>query len=182
MANSSFIKKTLESLGKNNKPTYVVMAIAAAKGIFRPTFTMLDKKESPETKKYTALREGLTEIIAIPTYWACGELAAKGANLFKDQKTADMARHNLMFAGVCTAALFVIPGLCSLVINPFTDKIFKKSKPEHKGGPARLDVTSEAEEMPIKSSQISQTGNPLNRVQQYNKVSFATFTNSGMKV
>lgn len=68
------------SLGKNNKPTYVVMAIATAKGIFRPMFTMMDKKENPETKKYTAIREGLTEVIAIPSYLFCGELAAKLAD------------------------------------------------------------------------------------------------------
>ncbi len=80
------------SLGKNNKPTYVVMAIATAKGIFRPLFTMMDKKENSETKKYTAIREGLTEVIAIPSYLLCGELAGKladkvcGENLGKGWK------------------------------------------------------------------------------------------------
>ena len=63
------------SLGRNNKPTYAVIAIATVKGICRPAFTMMDKTEKPETKKYTALREGLTELIAIPVYWASGELA-----------------------------------------------------------------------------------------------------------
>ena len=79
MALTELIKKTCKSLGENNKPTYVVMAIAAVKGICRPMFTMMDKTENPETKKYTALREGLTEVIAIPAYWACGEIAGKFA-------------------------------------------------------------------------------------------------------
>ena len=77
MANFQTVKNICKKLGENNKPTYVVMAIATVKGICRPTFTMMDKTEKPETKKYTALREGLTEAIAIPVYWVCGEIAGK---------------------------------------------------------------------------------------------------------
>ena len=91
-------KNICVSLGKNNKPTYAVMAIALVKGIARPTFTMMDNQEEPETKKYTALREGLTEVVAIPTYWGCGELTAKLAskmNLAPEKLAA--AQHNLMF-------------------------------------------------------------------------------------
>ncbi len=154
------ISKTLEkictSMGNNNKPTYVVMAIATVKGICRPMFTMMDKKENPETKKYTAIREGLTEIIAIPVYWACGEVAGKLSHLFAkpenfmDKKlyasfkagklTPEVVKayenakvlaennlpkmnKNLMFMGVCGAALFVIPALCSVAIKPLMNKI-----------------------------------------------------------
>ena len=49
MAITDIIKKTCKSLGENNKPTYVVMAIATVKGICRPMFTMMDKTENPET-------------------------------------------------------------------------------------------------------------------------------------
>ncbi|MDR1327215.1 MAG: hypothetical protein LBJ74_02275 [Heliobacteriaceae bacterium] len=116
------LKGICESLGKNNKPTYVVMAIALVKGICRPIFTMMDKKEDPETKKYTAIREGLTEVIAIPTYFLCGEAASKLSSMMPQnlQKRADK---NLMFVGVCAAALIVIPGLCSLAIKPLMKKI-----------------------------------------------------------
>lgn len=235
------LDKIITSLGKNNKPTYVVMAIATAKGIFRPLFTMMDKKENPETKKYAAIREGLTEVIAIPSYFVCGELAAKLADKFcgepldagwkkmtigdesvalkeirdhskvklsgatehiieyKDgqkysfkvlpenfkiqdaqtqkiikigdkkflldklgqcdktvKKTTEQvfsvdnivvgfkrmrenpklvnAQKNLMFMGVCTAALFVIPALCSVAIKPLMGYIQKPS------GDKKLDV------------------------------------------
>jgi len=60
------LRTLCEKLGTKCKPTYVVMAIATIKGICRPTFTMMDKHEDYETKKYTAIREGLTEVIAIP--------------------------------------------------------------------------------------------------------------------
>ena len=76
MGFQSKLTQLCNHLGENNKPTYAVMAIAAVKGVCRPTFTMMDKTEKPETKKYTALREGLTELIAIPAYWACGEITS----------------------------------------------------------------------------------------------------------
>lgn len=165
MTFSKKLENICTALGKNNKPTYVVMAIATVKGICRPLFTMMDKKENPETKKYTAIREGLTEVIAIPVYFACGELAGKFANKlgkpknFMDsnlynrymsgdkseevlnafKKATEMAEDkkprmnkNLMFLGVCTAALFVIPALCSVAIKPLMNSIQQKGKKEKK--------------------------------------------------
>lgn len=147
MTINNLIKKTCKALGENNKPTYVVMAIATVKGICRPVFTMMDKTESPETKKYTALREGLTEAIAIPAYWGCGEIAGKLASkCFEDKHLASRAKTNLMFIGVCTAALFVIPALCSVAIKPIMDKLGLKA-PEKKED-KKLDINSQAPQMP----------------------------------
>lgn len=119
------LKKLCKNLGENCKPTYVVVAIAAVKGICRPLFTMMDKHEEPKTKRYTAIREGLTEVIAIPVYLALGELSAKCAKFLpKDlQKTG---AKNAMFLGVCASALFVIPGLCSVAIKPIMDSFCKE--------------------------------------------------------
>ena len=173
------IKTFLEHLGSNNNPAYIVVAIATAKGIFRPLFTMMDKKESSETKKYTALREGLTEVIAIPTYILCGTIAGKGAELIKDAEKAKMAKHNLRFVGVCTAALVVIPGLCSLVVKPFTDKIFNKNS--EKRQPSQLqhfDVISGSK------PPVFQKFSAPTAIHNYpaRRISMSTFTNSGMKV
>lgn len=89
MGFQNFLRNVCSKLGENNKPTYAVVAIAAVKGICRPTFTMMDKTEKPETKKYTALREGLTEIIAIPVYLACGYIAGKCSPLITRKVTKD---------------------------------------------------------------------------------------------
>lgn len=89
MGFQNFLRNVCSKLGENNKPTYAVVAIAAVKGICRPTFTMMDKTEKPETKKYTALREGLTELIAIPVYLACGYLAGKCSPLFTKNVTKE---------------------------------------------------------------------------------------------
>ena len=56
----SFIHKICEKLGENNKPIYTVMAIACGKGTVRPILSITDKKESPDARKYAALRELLT--------------------------------------------------------------------------------------------------------------------------
>jgi len=172
------IKTVLEHLGSNNNPAYVVVAIATAKGIFRPFFTMMDKKESPETKKYTALREGLTEVIAIPTYLLCGAVAGKGSALIKDPEKAKMAKHNLRFVGVCTAALLVIPGLCSIVVKPFTDRIFNKHDKTPEDFNPHLDVISKS------NTPVFQRFSTDKRTNIYRvaNVSMASFTNSGMKV
>lgn len=89
MGFQNFLRNVCSHLGENNKPTYAVVAIAAVKGICRPTFTMMDKTEKPETKKYTALREGLTELIAIPVYLGCGYLAGKCSPLFTKNVTKE---------------------------------------------------------------------------------------------
>ena len=182
MSLGTTVKNICRSIGKDNNPAYAVVAIATAKGIFRPLFTMMDKKESPETKKYTALREGLTEVIAIPTYLLCGTLAGKGAALFKDPVKAKMAKHNLRFVGVCTAALLVIPGLCSVVVKPFTDRIFHKNKKNDdvKSQPAELNVVSGTEQTQTLKTPITQTGNIHNY--PIKNVSMTAFTNSGMRV
>ena len=75
MGKENFVVKILTKLGEGNNAALVSSSIAAAKGIFRPIFTMSDKKEKPETKKYTAIREFLTEFIAIPVYLASGKVA-----------------------------------------------------------------------------------------------------------
>ena len=75
MGQESFVIRTLKKLGEGSNAALVSSSIAAAKGIFRPIFTMSDKKEKPETKKYTAIREFLTEFIAIPVYLASGKVA-----------------------------------------------------------------------------------------------------------
>ena len=86
MGFKNVLEKQLTKFGSSNSPTFVAMSIAAAKGIFRPIFTMSDKKESLETKRYTALREGLTEIIAIPIYFISGVISQKVAETLANEK------------------------------------------------------------------------------------------------
>ena len=172
MGMTEALKKLCIKLGQNNKPIYAVMAIAVAKGIFRPTFTMMDKHENPETKKYTAIRELLTEVVAIPTYWASGELASKCADKMKlpaDKKA--LARTNFMFLGVCTAALLVIPAVTSLIIKPVMKKIQANNQKDKLSQNINVEIAQTPKEPNFKSKKIQ---NPYNTI--YNKTSL------GMKV
>ena len=178
------LKDVLINLGSNNKATYAAIAIAITKGIFRPIATMLDKKEDKKTRQYTACREALTEVIAVPSYWVCGELASKLAEKFqKDPAKLKVAKANLGFIGVCFATLIVIPGLCSVAIKPITNKIFgnqdKKPQPQEK---KTLDISENPGNEP-KFGNLNTLKKP-NTPLQSNKISslYNININNGMKV
>lgn len=172
-------RKICLKLGENNKPTYVVMSIAAVKGICRPTFTMMDKKEEPKTKKYTAIREGLTEMIAIPVYWLLGEGSAKLANKFLPDELKAKGAKNGMLIGVCTAALLVIPGLCSLAIKPLMSKFYHNEK----GALAEKFDTISASSEVKKNKVLSSVYSPVSRPSMQTFAGINRYNNSyGMKV
>lgn len=166
--NTNYLKNICKHLGENNKPTYVVMAIAAVKGICRPAFTMMDKTEEPKTKKYTAIREGLTEVIAIPVYFACGELSAR-LSKFLPKDLQKSGGKNFMFAGVCAAALFVIPALCSAAIKPIMDSFY------HNGKGLQSQQASKIEPKQIYTPPVAKINRP-------NINSFGNRPNIGIKV
>ncbi len=170
------VRNAAHALGINNKPTYVVMAIAAVKGICRPAFTMMDKKEDPKTKKYTAIREGLTEIIAIPVYWALGELSAKVATKALPKELQKKGAKNAMFLGVCTAALLVIPGLCSAVIKPIMGLFYHDNS--NKKSENKLDITSNSPKVQISNS----LSDNLTLIKRPSIQTFTTRSDYGMKV
>lgn len=153
---SNFIKTICSKLGNNSKPLYPILAISCANGIFRPTFTMMKKGENPESKKYAALREGITEVVAMPTYFVTGILGAKlGEKIAVKAHETDIAKRikagevisetvkqemkasaikkgqaGLGLIAICIAAGVVIPALCSVVVTPVMKRIGKK--PEQK--------------------------------------------------
>ena len=136
MKKLNILQRLCKSVGENNNAAYAVVAVAVAKGIFRPMFTMMDKHEEYETKKYTALREGLTEVIAIPCYIFVPTLASKiiAPIIGKGNNTPQTkaAAKTLSFIGVCAAALVIIPATCSAVINPIMDFMQKHKKSQNK--------------------------------------------------
>ena len=178
MGISETIKKLCVKLGENNNPIYAVIAIAVAKGICRPITTMTDKHADPETKKYTALRELLTEVVAIPTYWACGELAGKvGGKLDVSPEKQALAKHNFKFLGVCMAALVVIPALASITIKPFMNMIQGKNKKGDKK--EAISLNNEIEKNPtFKSNKM----NNKNVLSPFNHVNYGSINMCNMKV
>lgn len=149
------IKTICEQLGKSNLPVYTVATVAVFKGILRPTFTMMDKKSDPETKKYAAVKEGATELIAIPTYISLSWITSKLAPAFSPKgKNYDQLLHSskstLGFFGVCFAALYAIPKLCNMAM-PSVMKILKLDK---KKDGAELQVKPFATESVFKTEEM----------------------------
>lgn len=94
------LEKICLKMGEGNNAALVSASIAAAKGIFRPIFTMSDKKENMETKKYTAIREFLTEFIAIPVYLISGKIANAISNSIDNSaRFVEEAKRTLNYEG-----------------------------------------------------------------------------------
>lgn len=133
---AKFMKEPLENtfnfFGENpNSAVIVAVAIAAFKGIFRPIFTMSDKKSDPQTKKYTAIREALTELIAIPVYALVPTVGSKLIikKFYKDAPkiTKKAVETNVKFWGVL-ASTAIIPAVCNLIQPPIMDSLKKKAE------------------------------------------------------
>ena len=194
MGKRTLIEQLCHALGKNNDASYAVVAVATAKGIFRPMFTMMDKHEEYETKKYTAIREGMTEVIAIPCYMMLPKLAQKViVPMICNGKHSDKvqtAGKTLSFVAVCVSALIIIPAVCSAVINPIMDFMAEnKRRKQEKLNKLnlcddcvnKLDIKEDAIASPQVTAQISQVSAaaPLSKV--YNAFQPLTY-NSGLTI
>lgn len=133
---NNFIKAPLTStfkfLGDNpNSAIWVACTIALFKGVFRPIFTLRDKKSDPQTRKYTAMREFLTEMIAIPVYYAIPKYGSdfikkhsyKGAS----KSTLKAVETNVKFWGVL-ASTAIIPAVCNLIQPPIMNAYAKSQE------------------------------------------------------
>ena len=160
------LKGLCVSLGKHNDALYAVLAIAVFKGIFRPTFTMMDKSEKPEVKRYAAFREGLTEGIAFVSYFITSKLLKKVAkplcNAVKRPEALGQIEHSISFLAVCLSAGVVIPAVCNLTLKPIMDlyKGFQKKrncgleKHEDANEEKKLDVKENVVQKPVISQPV----------------------------
>lgn len=146
-----FVAQIAYKLGEHNDPLNAVLAIALFKGINRPLFTMMDKKSDPEAKKYAAFREGVTEIIAATTYVATNKLCVKPLTKLLHNRVKGSSEHKiekaLEFVCVCVSAVFLIPAVCNLVLNPImkgVDKFRGKKKNDDVPQATQLDIKENA--------------------------------------
>lgn len=140
------MKNLFKYFGENqNGAIIIACGIAIGKGIFRPLFTMMDKQQDPDTKKYAAIREGLTEVAAFPLYIATPLVASHLIHHFlkgKEIPPAEMNRLkiNAKYIGVCVATL-IIPAICNLIQPPIMHA-YEKHEKEKKDKTNKLDITS----------------------------------------
>jgi hypothetical protein len=176
----SLTERICKEMVSSNNAGYAAILIAAFKGVFRPIITLRDKKKPEKERKYAAIREALTEALAVPIYlitsmYIPDKLKKPLATDPKNLKTVENVRGNVAFISVCIAT-FIIPLLCNWIMPPVM-KAIKKYEDGKKKKNGSLDVVSPSQipEIPVQTPQIQkqETSNPIN-------ISYPG--NSGMRV
>lgn len=169
------LKNTYRYFGESEHgATVIACSIAVFKGIFRPLFTMMDKKSDPEAKKYAAIREGLTEVAAFPLYAVTPLIAGKIAEKIADgadELVKKRIKTNAKFFGICAATL-AIPFVCNVIQPPIMD-MYKKSQ-EAKKAKVGNEVAFTGNIKTPTLAKTNQKYNPMRKTSLY--------TNSGMRV
>ena len=186
MSISEAVKSLCKTLGKKNKATYVMVSVAVAKGIFRPAFTMSDKKESLETRKATAWREGLTELIAIPIYLATDTIVKKitkklvppNAPDIRGIKAARIAETNLNLLGICFSAGVVIPAICFFLVR----NVFGQKDKNKKTDNNTLNVISDIEKSGLTPYHLTEIKNSSQSSRVLYQNTMSKFMHNGMRV
>ncbi len=167
-------KNLCKKLGENNDALYGVLTIAASKGILRPTFTMMDKKQDKKSRQYTAFREATTGAVAFGSYI----LTHKGVEkLIKPicKKANILGKENevkttLSLITVSLTALFVIPFICNKITKPLMD-VFVGKKNQNKPDIKKTNI------------QPNSSGTSKMRKNYYYKpITKPVFVNSGMRI
>lgn len=179
---SNPLSKICTSLGKTNSPLIATLTISGSKGILRPTFTMMDKKSDPETKKYVATREGLTELVAIAEYALSDKLVS---NLAKpickkagrtDANDIAKVKAGLSLLSIWGCAAVVIPMTCNIILPPIMKALFRNKKHRHryKKNLDIKEISNQSAQPPIYVKTPKGTIEPV--------YYFTTYNNSSMKV
>lgn len=163
-------KNLCMNLGKNNKALYGALTIAVSKGILRPTFTMMDKKQEKDSRRYTAFREGLTGAVAFGSYLITDagveKLAKHIAEKTNHLKELPKMKSTLSLISVSLTALFVIPAICNAATKPLMNALLPKKE------------TKRIPQQPLPRKEIAQPN-----FQGYSTpYHFKNFYNSGMKI
>ncbi len=132
-------RKACKKLGERNDAIYGAVTIAVSKGILRPTFTMLDKKQDKESRKYTAFREGITGAIALGAYLSTHKgveklvkYICKKGNVFNK---SEEIKATMSLITISLTALFIIPGITNAITTPMQKLISPhKHEPLKKNG------------------------------------------------
>lgn len=168
-------KNLCMNLGKNNKALYGALTIAVSKGILRPTFTMMDKKQEKNSRKYTAFREGLTGAVAFGSYLITDAGVAKLAKHIAEKTNhlneLPKMKSTLSLISVSLTALFVIPAICNMATKPLMNALLPNNKKETKRIPQQPK--------PLQVKNVEQPNFNGYTTPYYH---FKNFYNSGMKI
>lgn len=128
-----YFRNFCDFLGNNNNSLYGALTIAVAKGILRPTITMMDKKQDKKTRQYTAFREGTTGAVAFISYLATNAVTQKFANALAKashvEEKLPQIKATATLVSVSITALFLIPYVCNKITTPLMHKLLPQTAP-----------------------------------------------------
>lgn len=143
---ASRAESVFTKLGTNPDPLITIVTLCLFNATVRPLITLSDKNQPKERRYYAALREAVTEMIALPTCvffarFVGGALAQK----FAANKTEEVISgvKNVFSLGGLLVANFVIPILSTKALDPIMKDVKKriiKDQQNHK-----LDITSQSD-------------------------------------
>ena len=166
------IAPSIKKLGSSPDPFFTIAVLCIFNATVRPLITLSDKNQPKERKYYAALREFVTELVALPTCaFFARYLGGKLAGHFAKAPNTVSAVKNVFSMGGLLVANFTIPILSNIILEPIMKDVKKKIKADNK---TQLNVISESNNQPL------QTINPI-PVQSPQKVqniwSYYNFTN-----
>lgn len=134
-------------------PLMTIVVLCLFNMTVRPLITLSDKNQPKDRKLYAALREGITELIALPTcIFFSRFLGGKLGTHFALNKTPEgiQAVKNVFSLGGLVVANFVIPILSTLALDPIMKDVKKRIIKDK----TNLNVVSESQPI-IKTNQFS---------------------------
>jgi hypothetical protein len=151
-------EKFLHKLGSNPDPLFTIVALCLFNMTLRPLITLSDQNQPKERKLYAALREFVTELIALPVCVIMSRLAGGMlAKRFAKPENIEAVKNVFSFAGLLLAN-FTIPILGTLALDPLMGKAKKllnaEEKPDMKPT-QKLNIVSETPVIPVKQAPSS---------------------------
>jgi len=140
-------------LGSNPDPLFTIVALCLFNMTLRPLITLSDPNQPKERKMYAAMREFVTEALAMPICIIMSRLAGGVlAKKFARPENINKVKNVFSFAGLLLAN-FTIPIVGTLIMDPLMNKLkknpkFKVEEDVTKEKPS-LDIVSKAEDLNI---------------------------------
>lgn len=145
---SSKIGNVYQKLGADSDPLMTIVVLCLFNMSVRPLITLSDKNQPKERRYYAALRESITEIIALPTcVFFSRYLGGKLANHFSVTKTPEAIQSvkNVFSLAGLVAANFVIPILSTIALDPIMKDVKKRIIKNKNVEQNELNVVSETQ-------------------------------------
>lgn len=149
-------EKLFTKLGSNPDPLITIIALCGFNMTVRPLITLSDKNQPKERKIYAAVREFLTELVALPTCVIMSRvLGGALAKKFIQAPNTINAVKNVFSLGGLVLANFLIPIFTNIALQPIMKDVKKKMIENKKAEISQNNISQKQSLNVISESQVS---------------------------